>query len=125
MSHPTDRSLALAGLMIAIAAIIVSVTVPEVRRYLGLEGTGNPEAATRVGPSAGATGDSTVVAEADSTGWRTTYGGPATDVAAPAVASFAGTDATDTTEEVVNAPTIDTVVSIVTTTVDTVYGPPR
>lgn len=123
MSHPTDRALAVAGLLIAITAIVVSVAVPEVRRSLGLEGGGDPSAAA-LSPSAGATDDSTVAPAADTTGWRTTYADP-TDVAVPAISSFAPAGPADTVAEVVNAPTWDTVVTITTTTTDTVYGTPR
>lgn len=111
MSQRTDRILSLSGLLIAIVAIIVSITVPEVRRYFGLDGSGAQPASGGYSPPATAFQDSAVgPAPVDASGWQTMISD--TDVTpAPTQigASFARGEPTDTVAVAVTVPTTDTV----------------
>ncbi|HEX6745830.1 MAG TPA: hypothetical protein VF092_00845 [Longimicrobium sp.] len=105
MSQRTDRIVTLSGLLITIAGIIVSVTVPEVRRYFGLDGSGAQPATGGYNPEVPAFQDSTDTA--------------VTPAPAQIGASFARDEPTDTMAVDVVVPAIvaptDTVVESSTT----------
>ncbi|HSU15614.1 hypothetical protein [Longimicrobium sp.] len=104
--HRTDHLHKLLTLLIGVVAAILTVTVPEVRGFLGLDRPEHEETRdARSSSPAQSPGDSMA-------GW-----GSAVDVAAPAVVSA------ETLSQVVNEPRYDTVVSV-TQTVDTTWAQP-